>query len=108
MKRKRKACRRELLAVAVKERRKVFRDSALQAGGLLMMRKYIAATLSIAVTIGPASALDVGVSGKVGGVGVSAGASVGSNGVSAGVGAGVGGIGGVSGGASAGSGGRQR
>ena len=69
------------------------------------MRKYIAATLSIAVAIGPASALDVGVSGKVGGVGVSAGASVGSNGVSAGVGAGVGGIGGVSGGASAGSGG---
>ena len=68
------------------------------------MRKYIAATLSIAVAIGPASALDVGVSGKVGGVGVSAGASVGSNGVSAGVGAGVGGIGGVSGGASA----RQR
>ena len=70
-----------------------------------MMRKYIAATLSIAVTIGPASALDVGVSGKAGGVGVSAGASVGSNGVSAGVGASVGGIGGVSGGASAGSGG---
>ena len=69
------------------------------------MRKYIAATLSIAVAIGPASALDVGVSGKAGGVGVSAGASVGSNGVSAGVGAGVGGIGGVSGGASAGSGG---
>ena len=70
-----------------------------------MMRKYIAATLSIAVAIGPASALDVGVSGNAGGVGVSAGASVGSNGVSAGVGAGVGGIGGVSGGASAGSGG---
>jgi hypothetical protein len=70
-----------------------------------MMRKYIAATLSIAVAIGPASALDVGVSGKAGGVGVSAGASVGSNGVSAGVGASVGGIGGVSGGASAGSGG---
>ena len=69
------------------------------------MRKYIAAALSIAVTIGPASALDVGVSGNAGGVGVSAGASVGSNGVSAGVGAGVGGIGGVSGGASAGSGG---
>jgi hypothetical protein len=71
----------------------------------MMIHKYIAATLTIAMAIGPASAIDVGVGGNAGGVGVSAGASVGSNGASAGVGASAGGIGGVSGGVSAGSGG---
>ena len=37
------------------------------------MNRYIAAAFSIAVAIGPASALDVGLGGKVGGIGVGAG-----------------------------------
>ena len=39
--------------------------------------KYVAATLSIAIAIGPASALDVGLDGKAGGIGVGAGVGVG-------------------------------
>lgn len=54
------------------------------------MNKYITATFSIAVAIGPASALDVGLGGQVGGIGVGAGLGVGSKGVSVGVSTGVG------------------
>nr|WP_085984083.1 hypothetical protein [Mesorhizobium alhagi] len=66
------------------------------------MRKYIAATLSILVAIGPASALDLGLGGKAGGVGVGANVSVGSKGASVGVGANLGEPGGADAGASAG------
>jgi hypothetical protein len=41
------------------------------------MKKHIAATVLIAVVSGPASALDVGLGGKVGGIGVGANASIG-------------------------------
>ncbi|RVC56351.1 hypothetical protein EN766_42445, partial [Mesorhizobium sp. M2A.F.Ca.ET.046.02.1.1] len=68
------------------------------------MGKYVAVAMMIAVATGPAAALDVGGSGKVGGVGVGAGVSAGSQGVSAGVGASFGGAGGASVGASAGTG----
>lgn len=68
------------------------------------MRKYLACALTIAVAIGPASALDAGLGGNVGGVGVSAGLGVGSNGASVGVGASVGGIGGANVGGSVGTG----
>ncbi|TIO08718.1 hypothetical protein [Mesorhizobium sp.] len=70
------------------------------------MNKYVAAALTIAIAIGPASALDVGLGGNVGGVGVSAGASVGSTGASVAGGASIGGVGGASlgGSVSAGSG----
>lgn len=68
------------------------------------MRKYLACALTIAVAIGPASALDLGVGGNVGGVGVSAGLGVGSNGASVGVGASVDGIGGANVGGSVGTG----
>jgi hypothetical protein len=64
------------------------------------MRKYIAATLSLAVAIGPASALDLGLGGKAGGVGVGTSVGVGSKGASVGVGASVGGIGRADAGAS--------
>jgi hypothetical protein len=60
------------------------------------MNKYVAAALTIAMAIGPASALDAGLGGKVGGVGVSAGVSVGSSGASVTGGASVGGVGGLS------------
>jgi hypothetical protein len=46
------------------------------------MNKYLVAALSIAVAIGPASALDVGVGGKVGGIGVGAGLGLGKGGAS--------------------------
>ena len=55
--------------------------------------KYVAATLSIAIAIGPASALDVGLGGKVGGVGVGAGVGVGREGASLGGGASADGVG---------------
>ncbi|RWK63123.1 hypothetical protein [Mesorhizobium sp.] len=65
------------------------------------MNKCVAAALTIAITIGPASALDVGLGGKVGSVGVSAGVSVGSKGTSVAGGASVEGVGGASLGGSA-------
>ncbi|SJM29420.1 hypothetical protein [Mesorhizobium delmotii] len=60
------------------------------------MNKYVAAALTIAIAIGPASALDAGLGGKLGGVGVSAGVSVGSKGASVAGGASVDGVGGAS------------
>lgn len=66
------------------------------------MRKYIAATLSILVAIGPAWALDVGLGGKAGGVGIGANVGVGSKGASVGVGVNAGQLGGAKAGASAG------
>ncbi|TIT83491.1 MAG: hypothetical protein E5W55_35635, partial [Mesorhizobium sp.] len=59
------------------------------------MKKYVAATLAIGITIAPASAVDVGVGGKVGGVGLGAGVSAGSQGVSVGADASADGIGGA-------------
>ncbi|UVK37853.1 helicase [Mesorhizobium sp. AR10] len=59
------------------------------------MRQYLAAALAIAVSIGPASAVDVGVGGKVGGIGAGAGLGVDSNGASVGVGTSVDGVGGA-------------
>ncbi|ACP23657.1 hypothetical protein NGR_b22120 (plasmid) [Sinorhizobium fredii NGR234] len=69
------------------------------------MRKHLAATFLIAVTIGPASALALGLSAKVGPVGVSAAVGIGKSGASAGVGADVDGVGGVKGSTSVGEGG---
>jgi hypothetical protein len=60
------------------------------------MNKYVAAALTVAIAIGPASALDAGLGGKLGGVGVSAGVSVGSKGASVAGGASVDGVGGAS------------
>ncbi|AZN98469.1 hypothetical protein EJ066_15550 [Mesorhizobium sp. M9A.F.Ca.ET.002.03.1.2] len=60
------------------------------------MNKYVAAALTIAIAIGPASALEAGLGGKVGGIGVSAGVSVGSKGASVTGGASVDGVGGAS------------
>ncbi len=66
------------------------------------MNRYIAATLSIAVAIGPASALDVGVGGQVGGVGVGADLGVDNEGASVGASTGVDGVGGANVGGSVG------
>lgn len=55
--------------------------------------KYVAATLSIAIAIGPASALDAGLDGKAGGIGVGAGVGVGREGASLGGGASADGVG---------------
>ncbi|RJT39103.1 hypothetical protein D3227_15000 [Mesorhizobium waimense] len=66
------------------------------------MIKYVVAALTIVIAIGPASALDTSIGGKVGGLGVDAGVSAGSQGASVGVGASVGGLG-VDAGGSAGS-----
>ena len=66
--------------------------------------KYVAATLSIAIAIGPASALDVGLGGKAGGVGVGAGVGVGGEGASVGGGASADGVGGANLGGSVGTG----
>lgn len=63
-----------------------------------MMRKHLAATFLIAVAIGPASALALGLDAKLGPVGVSAGVGIGKRGVSAGIGADADGVGGVKGG----------
>ncbi len=57
------------------------------------MNKYVIAALSIAVAIGPASALDVDLGGKVGGIGVGAGLGLGKEGASVGGGLGVDGLG---------------
>ncbi|AUX80558.1 MULTISPECIES: helicase [Sinorhizobium] len=62
------------------------------------MRKYLAATVLIAIAIGPAHAL--GLNATVGPVGVGAEVGVDKNGVSAGVGAGVKGVGGAKAGTS--------
>lgn len=67
-----------------------------------MMKKYIAAALTIGIAIGPASAQDTGIGGKAGGLGVGAGVSAGSQGASVGAGASVGGPG-IGAGVSAGS-----
>ena len=66
------------------------------------MKKYVAAALMVGVAIGPASALDVGLGGNVGGLGVGAGVSAGSQGASVGVGASADGVGGANVGASVG------
>lgn len=66
------------------------------------MNKYVAAALVIGTTIGPASALEAGVGGRAGGVGVGAGVSAGSQGVSVGAGTSVDGVGGANLGASVG------
>jgi hypothetical protein len=52
-----------------------------------LVRKYIAARLSVVVSIGRASALDVGLGGKADGISVGAGVGVGSKGAAVGVGA---------------------
>ncbi|CDX21700.1 conserved exported hypothetical protein [Mesorhizobium sp. ORS 3324] len=66
------------------------------------MKTYFAAALTIGIAIGPALALDAGVSGEVGGVGVDAGSSAGSQGAAVGAGASADGVGGTNVGASAG------
>ncbi|MER8974373.1 MULTISPECIES: hypothetical protein [unclassified Mesorhizobium] len=66
------------------------------------MKKYVAAALTIGITVGPASALEAGVGGRAGGVGVGAGVSAGSQGVSVGAGTSVDGVGGANVGASVG------
>ncbi len=73
----------------------------------MVKNKYVIAALSIAVAIGPASALDVGLGGKVGGIGVGANAGLGGGkgkglGASLGLGAKADGVGSVNGGASLG------
>ncbi len=55
------------------------------------MYRHGVAALMIAITVGPAWALDVGVGGKVGGLGIGAGLGVGSRGASVGVGVSLGG-----------------
>lgn len=69
------------------------------------MRKHLAATVLIAVAIGPASALALGLGAKVGPVGVGAEVGVSKNGASAGIGAEADGVGGIKGGTSVGKGG---
>jgi hypothetical protein len=59
------------------------------------MNKYVIAALSIVVAIGPASALDAGLGGEVGGVGVGAGLGVDKEGAAAGGGTSVDGVGGA-------------
>jgi hypothetical protein len=66
------------------------------------MRKHLAATFLIAVAIGPASALALGLGAKVGPVGVGAEVGISKNGTSAGIGADADGVGGVKGGTSLG------
>jgi hypothetical protein len=66
--------------------------------------KYVAATLLIAIAIGPASALDADVGGQAGGIGVGAGVSVGGDGASVQGGASADGIGGANVGGSVGTG----
>ncbi len=66
------------------------------------MNKYVIAGLLIAVAIEPASALDVGVGGEVGGVGVGADLDVDNEGAAVGAGTGVDGVGGAAVGGSVG------
>ena len=68
------------------------------------MNKYVFAALSIAVAIGPASALDAGLDGKAGGIGVGADVGVGREGASLGGGASADGVGGANLGGSVGTG----
>ena len=56
-------------------------------------RKYLAAALAIAVAIGPAAAVDLGVGVRAGGIGIGTSVGVGQKGVSLGIGAGLGGLG---------------
>ena len=69
-----------------------------------MINKYVFAALSIAVAIGPARALDAGLGGKAGGIGVGADAGVGRQGASLGGGAKADGVGGANLGGSVGTG----
>nr|WP_149758419.1 helicase [Mesorhizobium albiziae] len=55
----------------------------------MVANKYVFVALSIIAAIGPASALDVGLGGKVGGIGVGANLGLGKEGASVGGGAGV-------------------
>lgn len=66
------------------------------------MRKHLAATFLIAVAIGPASALALGLGAKVGPVAVGAKVGISKSGTSAGIGADADGVGGVKGGTSLG------
>lgn len=68
------------------------------------MNKYVAAALTVAIAIGPASALEAGLGGKLGGVGVGAGLSAGPKGASVAGGSSVDGVGGASLGGSLGAG----
>ncbi|MCF6099097.1 hypothetical protein [Mesorhizobium muleiense] len=68
------------------------------------MNKYVAAALTVAIAICPASALEAGLGGKLGGVGVGAGLSAGPKGASVAGGSSVDGVGGVSLGGSLGAG----
>jgi hypothetical protein len=61
----------------------------------MVMNKCVAAALSIAVAIGPASALDTGLGGEVGGIGVGAGLGLGKEGAAVGGGTSVDGVGGA-------------
>ena len=76
----------------------------LHVGEKIVMNKYVFAALSIAVAIGPASALDAGLGGKAGGIGVGAGVGVGREGASLGGGASADGVGGANLGGSVGTG----
>jgi hypothetical protein len=69
------------------------------------MSRYVIAALSMALAVGPASALDIGVGANVGGVGVNAGVGLGDKGASVGLGASVGGVAGADVDASVGTGG---
>lgn len=69
------------------------------------MRKYPAATFLIAVALGPAAALALGLDAKVGPVGVGAEVGISKSGATAGIGADYNGVGGVGGGTSLGTGG---
>ncbi|RWP68599.1 hypothetical protein [Mesorhizobium sp.] len=68
------------------------------------MNKYVAAALTVAIAICPASALEAGLGGKLGGVGVGAGLSAGPKGASVASGSSVDGVGGASLGGSLGAG----
>ena len=66
------------------------------------MRKYVAAAFLIAITIGPAAALDLGVGVQAGGLGIGTSVGVGRKGASVGIGTSLGGLGGADAGASVG------
>jgi hypothetical protein len=68
----------------------------------IAMRKYVAAAFSIAVAIGPAAALDLGVGVQAGGLGIGTSVGVGRTGASVGIGTSLGGLGGADAGASVG------
>ena len=68
------------------------------------MNKYVAAALTVAIAIDPASALEAGLGGNLGGVGVGAGLGAGPKGASVAGGSSVDGVGGASLGGSLGAG----